>query len=106
MPNQESELHLRRGRLLERIAAQRATLSRNAQPIRIALDKTDRLLERTNKAADYVKRHPSLAALTIATALAMKTDRIWRWTKRGLFAWQTWRTLRGKLQIFNFRGYL
>ena len=106
MLNRQSELHLQRGRLLERIAAQRATLSRNAQPVRIALSKTDRLLDRACAAADYVKRHPSVAALAVAAVLVMKTGRIWRWTKRGLFAWQTWRTLRGKLQIFGFRDYL
>ena len=38
-----NELHLQRGRLLERITTQRYVLMAEVQPVRAALDRTDRV---------------------------------------------------------------
>ncbi|MFZ4535855.1 YqjK-like family protein [Propionivibrio sp.] len=95
------ELHLRRGRLLERIANQRAALARNAQPVRVALHTTDRMLAYLRSGADYVKQHPGSAMLAVAALIIIKPGLVWRWSKRVFFAWQTWRTVREKLQALG-----
>ena len=46
MNRQLNELHLRRGRLLERIAAQRADLERDLRPVRASLSRVDRVIGR------------------------------------------------------------
>lgn len=101
MNHQLNELHLRRGRLLERIATQRAQLSREIQPVRTSLAKVDRVISRVRSTTDYIKQHPSVAALAVAVLFAIKTERVWRWTRRAFFAWQTWRTFSDKLTILG-----
>ena len=99
-----NDLHLRRGRLLERIANQRATLAKDAQPVRSALYTADRLLAIVCVGVDQVKRHPGLAALAVAVFFIARPRRIWRWSKRAFFAWQTWRTVRNKLLVLGLRS--
>jgi hypothetical protein len=99
-----NELHLRRGRLLERIATQRAALRRDAQPVYAALYKTDRVLARVRAAVDYVKQHPSIAALGVAALFFMKGNRVWRLAKRGFIAWRVWQTFGNKLAALRGRS--
>jgi hypothetical protein len=100
MNQQLNKLHLRRGRLLERIAAQRASLGREAQPVHDALAKTDRLLARVHSGVDYVRSHPAaIAALALSTLFIVKPERAWRWSKRAFSVWQTWRIMRDRFVI-------
>ena len=98
-----NELYLRRGRMLERIATQRTALSREMQPLRVALHATDRVLVRVRSVSDYVKRHPGLVALTVAALFILKAKRIWRWTRRAYLVWQTWRSVSSSLSAFGLR---
>jgi len=98
-----AEISLQRGRLLERIAAQRLSLARELQPATQSLAAIDRLAARARSGSDYVRQHPGVAILTLSALAAIKPSRAWRWTKRGFFAWQTWRTLRGKFFRFADR---
>ena len=98
------EIHRQRGRLLERIAGQRAALSRDLQPVRASLSSVDRVVGRIRSVTDYIKRHPSIAALAVAGLFAIKTERAWRWTKRAFFAWRTWRASGNKLTILSARA--
>ena len=104
MNHRLNDLHLRRGRLLERIANQRATLAQEVQPVRSALYTMDRLLAIVYVGVDQVKRYPGLAALVVAAFFIAKPKRIWRWSKRAFFAWQTWRTVRNKLWVLGLRS--
>lgn len=104
MNHRLNELLLRRGRLLERIAYQRATLAHEAQPVRSALDTADRLLAVVCAGVDQVKRHPGLAAMAVAAFFISRPSRIWRWSKRAFFAWQTWRAVRNKLSVLGLRA--
>lgn len=97
MNHRLSELHIRRGRLLERIATQRAALSRDAQPVRASLYTADRLVARVHSVVDYVKQHPGVAGLAVAALVALRAERVWRWGRRAFFAWQTWRVFSDKL---------
>lgn len=100
MNHRLNELHLRRGRLLERIATQRKALGREMQPVRAALYAADRVLVRVRSATDCVKRHPGLVVLAAAALFILKAKRIWRWTRRGFFAWQAWRSISNRLSAF------
>lgn len=87
---------IRRGRLLERIAAQRRELAEELQPLGAALQATDRGLSRLRSGVDYVRAHPATFAAAFAILLLLKPRRVWRWTQRGIIAWRTWRVLRAQ----------
>jgi hypothetical protein len=93
-----SELHLQRGRLVERIAHQRATLVREAAPIKAACDTTDRAIATVRStlrhASELVQRHPVATAGLAAALFAFKPRRVMRWLGRTLVVWRSWRTLR------------
>ena len=101
MTERVNELHERRGRLLERIATQRGALRSDLQPVVVSLAAVDRLLARARAGSDYVRQHPHVMALSVAALLAVRPKRAWRWAKRGLFAWQTWRTLSRRFYAFG-----
>ena len=92
-----NELHLQRGRLLERIATQRAALGRELVPVRATLDTTDRLLARVRASVDYLKAHPAVVALAFAALVIIKPRRTLRWSRRAYAVWQTWRILRDRV---------
>lgn len=103
MNRQLNEIHLRRGRLLERIATQRADLGRNLRPVHASLSKIDRVIGRIRSVTDYIKRHPSIAALAVAGLFAVRKEGAWRWTKRAFFAWRAWRAFGDKLSVLASR---
>ena len=99
MNQQLNDLHLRRGRLLERIANQRAALSEQVEPVHAALDRTDDVLGRVYAAVYYLKTHPvGVAALALVTVYLVKPGRAWRWSARAFSAWQTWRLMRDRFE--------
>ena len=104
MNHRLSDIQLRRGQLLERIAAQRATLGRQLSPVQRPLYKADCWLARISSAGTYLKRHPSIVALGTAALFLLKTERVWQWSKRGFLAWQSWRALRDSFSAFGSRA--
>ena len=98
-----SELQLQRGRLLERIAGQRATLAREAQPLVAVLTTTDRYLGHLRRGTDYLKAHPSLATAGVAAMLFVRGGRLWQWARRGFVAWRLWRTFDSRLRDLGWR---
>jgi hypothetical protein len=97
MASRLTELHLQRGRLLERIAAQRRTLARQVAPVRTACDTTDRVLDLLRQAAGFVQRHPVAVTAFAAALLVMRPRWAWRWLRRGFFVWRGWKSLRAGL---------
>ncbi|SBT05929.1 conserved hypothetical protein [Candidatus Accumulibacter aalborgensis] len=91
------DLAVERGRLIERISTQRQLLGQQLQPLSSALQGADRAVSVVRNGADYVRQHPELVAATVLVLVVLKPNRMWRWTQRGLFAWRTWRLLRGEL---------
>lgn len=87
------ELHQQRGRLLERIASQRQVLAQQLAPLQGALDVSNRTARLLQDAKAFVQNHPLGVALTIAAVVVFKPGTVLRWTRRGLFAWRTWRGL-------------
>lgn len=104
MNRRASELLLQRGRLLERIAVQRADLVEAAQPVRVALDRVDRVAAGVHSGIAYVKRNHVVAALAVAALFVVKGRRLWRWSKRGFMVWRAWRALRARIPLYGLRG--
>lgn len=88
MPKSLTELHEQRGRLRERIAAQRSALSRQMAPVQQVLALGDRAVQAGRDAADTASRHPVALAVAAAVLLAFKPRTVWRWGKRGLLLWR------------------
>ncbi len=92
-----TEVLVQRGRLLERIALERAYLREDMQPVHAVLDKTDRGIGYAKAGLAYIKSHPGLTALAITVLFVLKGRRIIVLAKRGFFIWKTWRSLRERL---------
>ena len=99
MNHRLNDLHLRRGRLLERIASQRAALGQELEPVVATLEKADRVLARVHAGIDYLKAHPAVVGLTFAALLIVKPRRTLRWSRRAYAVWQTWRVLRDRMMM-------
>lgn len=95
------DIAIERGRLLERISNQRQRLGRELQPVSNALHGTDRAIASVRKGSRYVKEHPEMVTVGVALLIVVQPRRVWRWTKRGYFAWRTWRTLRQQIAEFG-----
>jgi len=91
------DLAVERGRLLERISNQRQQLGHDLQPVGQVLHSADRTLAAVRKGSNYLKEHPEIVAVGVALLIVVKPSRVWRWSKRGYFAWRSWTTLRAQL---------
>ena len=98
MPNREIELALKRGRLQERIAAQRATLAAQMGPIVATLGTADRAVALGRSGIEYVRTHPLAVGAAFAVLAALRPKRVWRWGRRAFLAWTAWRKLRVRLE--------
>lgn len=88
------ELERERGRLTERIAAQRATLAQQFVPVEHLLGFGERVAQTLRAARQFVVDHP-LALCSIAALVVLRRPRaLGRWLRRGLFFWRSWRTVR------------
>ncbi len=94
------ELHQQRGRLVERINAQRQSLSQHLVPLDRALDVGDRVARMVQDTKAFVLRHPLAIAALLVTVVVLRPGTVLRWSQRGLLAWRTWRTVRPLLPGF------
>lgn len=94
-----SDILVQRGRLLERIALQRQILAQDVQPALRLLHGADRLVAWVHTGVSCARRHPLIPALAVAGLFVVKIRRAWRWTRRGVLAWQAWQAFR---QHFSF----
>ena len=76
-----------RERLLARCAAQRDDLAAFARQVESPLHAVDRVAG----AVQYVRRHPLVLGVAVAAAAAFERRMLWRWLRRGLVVWRTYR---------------
>jgi hypothetical protein len=98
------EIGIRRGRLQERIARQRAELGGQLRPLRDALASTDRAVALVDAGVAGIRRHPSLVLAAFVVLALLKPRRVWRWGRRAFFVWRTWRVLRGRIEALIPQG--
>ncbi|MBI2307033.1 MAG: hypothetical protein HYU78_06980 [Rhodocyclales bacterium] len=96
------ELSLQRGRLQERIAAQRATLATQLRPIVGALETTDQALATARRGIDYMKQHPGQVGAAVAVLAVLRPKGVWRWGRRTFVAWSLWKKIRTRLVASGF----
>lgn len=100
------ELQLERGRLLERIAAQRQQLAVQAEPLAATLRWGDRLQNSLRSGTAFAQRHPLAVGLLAAALLVLKPGASLRWAGRGLSLWRSWRNLQALLPDALRQGLL
>jgi hypothetical protein len=98
MTNRQIELALKRGRLQERIASQRASLAIQVRPVLHTLETADQGLALARTGLAYVKRHPGQVGITFAVLAILRPARVWRWGRRAFVAWGIWKKLRDGLE--------
>ena len=94
------ELHQQRGRLLERIAVQRHALSRQLAPLQGVLNVSDRAARAAQDGKACVQRHPLAVVAVLAAVVVFKPRTVLHWTRRGLSAWGTWRSVQALIPGF------
>ncbi|MHB8354895.1 MAG: YqjK family protein, partial [Burkholderiales bacterium] len=86
------ELAERRGHLLERIVAQRATLAQELAPLARTLAFTGRLTDRYHSVLGWMRARPVLSGmLLVGLALLKPRQRAWRVARWGLLGWRLWK---------------
>ena len=93
------ELYVQRGRLRERIAAQRGQLARELAPLHDALDKVDRTRALLHYARQWIFANPGIVAAVGVALVIWRPRTLLRTARLGFFAWRNWRRWRDLLQI-------
>lgn len=93
MSSSRLEVAVRHGALRARIAAQREDLTQHVAPLETALGGADKALA----GVDWLKHHPAAVAVAVVVLVVASPKRAWRWTKRGIFIWRGWQTVRNSL---------
>lgn len=87
MPMNKAELAERRQQLQYRSAQQRLVIASGIKPL-LPLFST---LDTTGNALRWIRRNAALSAGALLLLGVMRPRFMFRWAKRGLFAWQSWR---------------
>lgn len=90
MNPRQIELALRKQRLQMRSAALREAFAGHAGAWTPAFSLADRI--RTG--LFWLRRHPALPVAALTALLVARPRTVWRWVRRGFFAWQTLGRLR------------
>jgi hypothetical protein len=93
------ELYVQRGRLRERIAAQRTQLAHELVPLHDALDKVDRTRALLHLARQWVIAHPGIVAAVSVALVIWRPRTLLRTARLGFFAWRNWRRWRDLVHI-------
>jgi len=97
------EILLRRGRLIERIAGQRAALRRDFVPVAAALGRVDAARARVNAGIDWIGRHALAASAVACLVMAFKGKAALRLAAKSFTLWKSWRWLRRSLRDLEKR---
>ena len=93
------ELYVQRGRLRERIVAQRLQLARELVPLHDALDKVDRTRALLHHVRQWMMAHPGIVAAVGVALVIWRPRTLLRTARWGFFAWRNWRRWRDLLQV-------
>jgi hypothetical protein len=95
MNRQRYDLLLQQGRLIERIARQRAELRRDFNPVASALGKVDLAVAGIRWGTDSLLRHPLAISVVAGVFLIFKGKASLRWAGRAYSLWKSWHAVRG-----------
>ena len=94
------ELYVQRGRLRERIGAQRSQLAHELAPLRGALDVADRTTALLRQAQRWMSAHPSVVAALVVALVVWRPRAMLRSLRWGYTLWRKWAWTRVWLQGF------
>ena len=93
MSRRPDNLLLQQGRLIERIAGQRAALRRDFAPVGAALDKADFAVAGVRSGVAYFRQHMLLTSALAGAFLIFKGKTALRWGGRAYSLWKSWRAV-------------
>lgn len=85
------ELYVRRGRLRERIGAQRVLLARDLAPVAGALGVADQGVAWLRRVQAYVQQRPGVVAAVVVALMVWRPRWMWRSLRWAWFGWRVWR---------------
>ncbi len=92
------ELYVQRGRLRERINAQRGQLARELAPVSGALQLVDRSRALVHQAQRWLAANPTVIAAVVVALVVWRPRAVLRAARWGFSTWRSWSRLRGWLQ--------
>lgn len=95
------DLYLQQGRLLERIAVQRADLRRQLEPIHRAAQLADSALAVLKQTVQTLQSTPLLVSAAVVMLVLLKPKRAWAWGMQGLWLWRSWQRLQRGLPFWH-----
>jgi hypothetical protein len=93
MTPRQVQLALKRQRLELEAAAQRREFADSLRPFRPLFSAVDGV----NHGIHYLKVHPEIPAVAALALIILRPRKVFRWARRGFFAWRLWGNLRSKL---------
>lgn len=93
MNNSFADLQLKRGQLVERMAHQRADLSRDLAPVTSALATADRARLAVRSGMTYLRQHPLVMVAALTGLAILRPGRVVRLAGHGLAVWRNWRNV-------------
>ena len=106
MSRKIDELLLKRGRLIERIAGQRAALRQDFVPVAQSLDTVDRGVAGIQAGLAYVPRHALAFSSAAGVLLLFRGKSALRWSARVFSLWKSWRVVQMALSsLMNARAH-
>lgn len=96
------ELYVQRGRLRERIGAQRGQLARELAPLAGGLQALDRARWRLRQAQSWLLAHPAIVSAALVALLVWRPRSVMRAARWGYSAWRGWARLRSWLNSTGF----
>ena len=106
MSRKIDELLRKRGRLIERIAGQRAALRQDFVPVAQSLDTVDRGVAGIQAGLAYVHRHALAFSSAAGVLLLFRGKSALRWSARVFSLWKSWRVVQMALSsLMNARAH-
>jgi len=93
------ELYVQRGRLRERISAQRTQLQRDLAPLQRALGRVDHARALWTRARNWASAHPALVTAAVVTVVVWRPRRVFQVLRWGFATWNQWSPLRRWLSL-------
>ena len=103
MSRKIDDLLLKRGRLIERIAGQRAALRQDFVPVAQALGTVDRGVAGVQAGLTYVHRHALAFSAAAGALLLFRGKTALRWSARAFSLWKSWRIVQAALSSIGTR---
>ena len=88
------ELYVQRGRLRERISAQRGQLAREMAPLGSGLQLLDRSVNIIRHAQLWMATHPMVVTAVVVAVVVWRPRSVWRGLRWGYYTWRSWTRFR------------